>query len=266
MKERIVIQFLIVMVIMIVNSTFGQSGFPILKGPYMGQEPPTSEPKLFAPGIISDGTGNRDFSITSDGKEIYTTVHTPSFSYATILLTKMGENGIWNKPEVVSFDVVTISNSLHHFENPELILNEIIRVLKNDGYLLINEMICDNLSNPQKSHMKFHHWSGGIDKIMGISHNKTYSKKDISDLIKNNINNSSVEKEFNYAFKVENLFDEKLMKQLSGYFDIINKRVESIKDVKIDKKTIIREGRGVKKWIETHGYSPATSVFFVIKK
>ena len=155
---------------------------------------------------------------------------------------------------------------LHHFDNPELVLSEIFRVLKKNGFLLVNEMICDNLSKPQQSHMKFHHWSGGIDKIMGISHNKTYSKNNITDLVKSNIGNSSMVKEFDYAYKVENLFDEKLIKQLTGYFDIINKRVASIKDEKVDKQAIIDEGKEIKKWIETHGYSPATSVFFIVKK
>ena len=166
-----------------------------------------------------------------------------------------------------NFDVVTISNSLHHFDNPELILIEILRVLKKDGYLLVNEMICDNLTKSQQSHMKFHHWSARIDKAMGISHNNTYSKQVITDLVKSNIGNSNEIKEFEYAYKVENLFDEELMKQLSGYFDIINKRVESIdNDEKVDKQAIITEGEEIKKWIETHGYSPATSVFFVIMK
>ena len=40
-----------------------------------------------------------------------------------------------------SFDVVTMSNSVHHFSNPEEILGEMIRVLKPDGLLLIYEMV-----------------------------------------------------------------------------------------------------------------------------
>jgi len=35
------------------SSAFGKDHFPVLKGPYLGQEPPGSIPELFAPGIVS---------------------------------------------------------------------------------------------------------------------------------------------------------------------------------------------------------------------
>lgn len=104
MRNYLTNMILLIIIIGLGSTGFaGKIDFPILEGQYLGQELPGSEPKLFAPDILSDGTGNRDFTITSDGKEIYTTVHTSSFSYATILITKMNDLGIWNKPEVVSF-------------------------------------------------------------------------------------------------------------------------------------------------------------------
>ena len=47
--------------------------FPILQGPYMGQKPPGSTPKIFAPGYVS--TEHRDYSgfFTPDMKEFYFT-------------------------------------------------------------------------------------------------------------------------------------------------------------------------------------------------
>ncbi len=79
-----------------------QESFPVLKGPYMGQVPPGIEPELFAPGIISNGMANRDVAISPDGKEMYFGIHTPDFSYSSILVTKE-INGIWTKPEVLPF-------------------------------------------------------------------------------------------------------------------------------------------------------------------
>jgi hypothetical protein len=78
------------------------TNFPVLKGPYLGQKPPGMEAELFAPGIISNGLPNRDVAISPDGNEMYFGVHTPDFSYATIIVTRQ-INGIWTKPEVVSF-------------------------------------------------------------------------------------------------------------------------------------------------------------------
>ena len=46
------------------------TNFPILKGPYLGQEPPGLKPEIFAPGIISTKKF-KEFSGTfsPDGKE-----------------------------------------------------------------------------------------------------------------------------------------------------------------------------------------------------
>jgi WD40-like Beta Propeller Repeat len=76
--------------------------FPKLTGPYMGQELPGMRAELFAPGIISNELPNRDVAISPDGKEMYFTVHTPDFAYATIICSKE-VNGVWTKPEVASF-------------------------------------------------------------------------------------------------------------------------------------------------------------------
>ena len=76
--------------------------FPILKGPYMGQELPGTAAELFAPDIISNELCNRDVAMSPDGKEIYFGVHTPDFAYATIICSKEVK-GVWTEPEVVPF-------------------------------------------------------------------------------------------------------------------------------------------------------------------
>ena len=42
-----------------------------LRGPYLGQEPPGLEPRLFAPGVVSTGLATRDLAMTPDGDELY---------------------------------------------------------------------------------------------------------------------------------------------------------------------------------------------------
>jgi len=65
------------------------------------KNPPT-EATLFAEGFISTSMNERDFAISSDGKEIYYTISTPESSFQTIVFSTLGEKG-WSKPEVVSF-------------------------------------------------------------------------------------------------------------------------------------------------------------------
>jgi hypothetical protein len=93
-------------IFLIAGSLFSQesnkSEFPVLSGPYLGQDLPGLTAELFAPGIISDGLTNRDVAISPDGKEMYFGLHTADFSYSTIIVTKEVK-GVWTKPEVVTF-------------------------------------------------------------------------------------------------------------------------------------------------------------------
>ncbi|WP_164977402.1 TolB family protein [Ancylomarina salipaludis] len=96
---------LLLSLLAIFNSVFAQNDtetFPILRGPYMGQKLPGLNPEIFAPNIISNGLANRDVAISPDGKEMYFTLHTAKFQYATIVYSKLVK-GTWTKPEIVPF-------------------------------------------------------------------------------------------------------------------------------------------------------------------
>jgi len=99
---KIINVIFLAVILLIFFSCSKQNSFPILKGPYMGQTTPGMEPELFAPGIISNGMANRDVAISPDGKEMYFGIHTPDFSYSSILFTKQ-INNVWTKPELLPF-------------------------------------------------------------------------------------------------------------------------------------------------------------------
>lgn len=80
------------------------------------------------------------------------------------------------------FDTVTISNSLHHLEHPELVFGELMRVLKKGGMLIIAEMYKDGMqSEPQQTHIQLHHWIATVDRHFGVYHHDTYNKQEIID-------------------------------------------------------------------------------------
>ncbi len=63
---------------------------------------PDDTPRIFAPGILSDGLSNRDFTISPSGDEIFFTIQQRGFLSSTIIrLVK--ENGKWGKPEIAPF-------------------------------------------------------------------------------------------------------------------------------------------------------------------
>ena len=83
---------------------------PVLKGLYLGQEPPGLQPQIFAPGIVSTKK-YREFSgtFTPDGKEYY------FFRFgdgAGMMACKLLNEG-WAAPEPASFNTKYIDNEPH---------------------------------------------------------------------------------------------------------------------------------------------------------
>ncbi len=81
-----------------------------------------------------------------------------------------------------SFDLVCISNSLHHLD-PVPVLREMKRVLRPNGFLLISEMYRDGQTETQMTHVHLHHWWAAVDTVNGIVHRETYTRQGLLDLV-----------------------------------------------------------------------------------
>jgi len=81
-----------------------------------------------------------------------------------------------------SFDLVCLSNTLHHLSNREDVISEMKRVVKPDGYILIQEMICDNQTEKQMTHVTLHHFSAKIDRFFGRHHEETFTRTQLDNL------------------------------------------------------------------------------------
>jgi SAM-dependent methyltransferase len=82
-----------------------------------------------------------------------------------------------------SFDTVCIANSLHHMAHLDAILGEMKRVLRPGGHFIILEMYRDNQSEAQMTHVLMHHWWAAVDTAKGISHNETYTRQQILEIV-----------------------------------------------------------------------------------
>ena len=77
-----------------------QKDFPVLKGPYFGQEPPDSIPELFAPEIMNAEAGYHSTIIFSpDMTEAF---WSPMERQGSIMYSKI-VNGVWSAPEKIYF-------------------------------------------------------------------------------------------------------------------------------------------------------------------
>lgn len=81
-----------------------------------------------------------------------------------------------------TFDTVCISNSLHHLD-PVTVLNEMKRVLRPGGLLLISEMYRDEQTDTQMTHVLLHHWWAAVDMVNGITHRETYTRQQLLDMV-----------------------------------------------------------------------------------
>ena len=82
-----------------------------------------------------------------------------------------------------SFDLVCISNSLHHFDDPQAVLRQMERVLRPGGHLLVSEMYRDGQTETQMTHVHLHHWWAAVDTVNGVTHHETYRRDELVGLV-----------------------------------------------------------------------------------
>ncbi|MFX0116263.1 MAG: class I SAM-dependent methyltransferase [Candidatus Hodarchaeota archaeon] len=80
------------------------------------------------------------------------------------------------------FDTVCISYSLHHLDAIPKVFSEMKRVLKPNGYFIIQEMYSDgHQSEAQTTDILVHHWDAKVDSLRGIPHNATLGKQELKE-------------------------------------------------------------------------------------
>jgi len=158
-----------------------------------------------------------------------------------------------------SFEVVCLSNSLHHLDDPSKIFQEMERVLAKYGVIIINEMIRDGLTKRQKSHLLIHHFAAEIDREMGSTHNETYKGVEVVQKLKelSNLNVKTV-------FEVQNLRTEpntlEEMEWLHSTIDRLLKKVEDSEKHQYFKKKADK----IRKHLKKYGFDSATQLVVVL--
>ena len=161
-----------------------------------------------------------------------------------------------------AFDLTSISYSLHHFENIGKVLEEMKRVLKKDGYFIINEMHSgSDQSSSQESHVKLHSWWSKIDRANNVTHFEPFTPDKIQKIIdKSNLEEILLQE---YSYPMENVFDDKIISHLQRSVDVYLNRIPENHP---QKNEWIEEAKNIHEHIQKFGYSPAKCLFFIGKK
>lgn len=158
-----------------------------------------------------------------------------------------------------SFDVVSLSNSLHHLEDINATLKEMERVLAPGGVLLFCEMMSNNLSKKQKSHLQMHHFAAELDRDRGSIHHTTFTDKEILNILKNESSLDIVDVwEFAYP-KNEDLTE----KELEWLFETIDRLRERVEGEKVEH--FRKKADKIKNYIRKNGFDSATQLIVVVK-
>jgi len=160
-----------------------------------------------------------------------------------------------------TFDLICLSNSLHHLEDIEPIFTEMRRVLKPDGYILVSEMINNDLDERQLAHLKIHHFAAEIDRYLGDTHHDTYSDETIIELLRNHSGCTITDSwPLEFERRTENSVEE-IEWLLQTVDRVVHRVIDPIARSQFEKK-----GQGIKEYISKVGFDSATTLIVVMKK
>jgi hypothetical protein len=82
-----------------------KGGWPVLKGPYLGQKPPGKVPEIFAPAVLCTKCGEFNSAFSPDGNEFFFSLTNKEKGRDQIMVMNR-VNDIWTRPEIASFSGV----------------------------------------------------------------------------------------------------------------------------------------------------------------
>jgi SAM-dependent methyltransferase len=155
-----------------------------------------------------------------------------------------------------SFDMVCISNSLHHLDAVSA-LREMKRVLRPGGFMLVSEMYRDGQTETQMTHVLVHQWWGAVDQVNGVFHNETYLRNEILELVR------SLDLVNEALYDLNDLDsdpkDPAILAELGPVFERYIQRAEGRPDLQ-------RRGEELRKRVEQIGFHSATMLTMIAQK
>lgn len=170
------------------------------------------------------------------------------------------------------FDTVSLSYTIHHLVHPIRVLQEMHRVLKPGGYLLLQEMFCDgNQTDSQRMDILIHHWGAQIDRHNNEPHFETLSRIQLRNLI------GALEFDdiqvYEATCDIGCLFCEEMEKCENPKDDAIINPIIKDMDKQLEKmishpdyQKISEEAQILKQKLRIHGSSAASTLFFICRK
>lgn len=159
-----------------------------------------------------------------------------------------------------SFDIVCLSNSLHHMNDINDAIDKMVRMVKPGGILVFNEMIRDNEDDRQMTHTYFHHFWAEINRTNGIVHKETMTRREIFDTLNGHHATNLME-----SWEMESPETEEIPPEAVGYLKgTLDKSLESVKDHP-DYEKFAKRADELKTRLDNVGFASATQILTVLQ-
>ncbi|RKZ08275.1 hypothetical protein DRQ25_09475 [Candidatus Fermentibacteria bacterium] len=159
-----------------------------------------------------------------------------------------------------SFDMVCISNSLHHMARLDDTLAEMMRVLRPGGHFLVREMYCDNQTEAQMTHVLMHEWWASIDTLRGVPHFSTFTREKILQVCEELGPEELITGD--YSFPGSDSMDKGTLDHLNGAIDTYIARIEGLES----NSELVERGEQLRERLYSAGFQGATSLVLLGRK
>ncbi|WDV47192.1 class I SAM-dependent methyltransferase [Clostridiaceae bacterium M8S5] len=164
------------------------------------------------------------------------------------------------------FDAVSISNALHELSDIQTVLKQMNRVLKKDGIMIFNEMYCDNQSAKQMSHVKLHHFVAKLHRLNGRTHNSTFKKEEILDIIQTlDMRVLDILEHSTHEDQLKASSDNITEERLTDIDDNISRLTNNFKETEYYDE-LVKEKENLIEYIKDNGLFSATELLVIVKK
>lgn len=151
------------------------------------------------------------------------------------------------------FDLVSISNSLHHMPDPVRVISEMVRILQPKGRMVFQEMFTDDLTPEQQTHDLLHRWWGKIDTNAGVFHRPPYARPELIAFLEHSgINRWEFSNEMDLS---GDPLDPETVNELDDIIDSYQKKTTD--------RDLIEEGNQLRERVHSIGFQSATRLFAI---
>lgn len=159
-----------------------------------------------------------------------------------------------------SFDIISLSNTLHHIKDIKSIFDQMEALLKPGGMMIISELISEKeLTEGQISHQLLHSFAAKVDHELNKVHAQVFTKENVLLAIDMFSPLPMVDSWILHTHP----YEEKIT--LDDLFDLIDQILDKVKDSsKFD--LYQKEAQDLKAYLKENGFSFATTICVILKK